>query len=58
MAITYTCRDVGVDCDWMTRGATEEEVMATISEHAAQIHPTIDLTPELIAAVKNVIKDE
>ena len=58
MAKTYTCRDVGVDCDWKTSGATEDEVMALISEHAAQVHPTIDLTPELVAAVKNVIKDE
>ncbi len=58
MAKTYTCRDVGVDCDWKTSGATEDEFMASISEHAAQVHPTIDLTPELVAAVKNVIKDE
>jgi len=58
MAKTYTCRDVGVDCDWKISGATEDEVMASISEHAAQVHPTIDLTPELVAAVKNVIKDE
>ena len=58
MTKTYTCRDVGVDCDWKTSGATEDEVMASISEHAAQVHPTIDLTPELLAAVKNVIKDE
>ena len=58
MAKTYTCRDVGVDCDWKTSGATEDEVMASISEHAAQVHPTIDLTPELVAKVRNVIKDE
>jgi len=58
MAKTYTCRDVGVDCDWNTSGATEDEVMATISEHAAQVHPEIELTPELVAKVRGVIKDE
>ncbi len=58
MAKTYTCRDVGVDCDWKTRGATEDVVMASIAEHAAQVHPEIDLTPELVAAVRSVIKDE
>lgn len=58
MAKTYTCRDVGVDCDWKTTGATEDEVMASISEHAAQVHPTIELTPELVAAVRKVVKDE
>ena len=58
MAKTYTCRDVGVDCDWKTSGATEDEVMAAIGEHAAEVHPEIDLTPELMTAVRNVIKDE
>ena len=58
MAKTYTCRDVGVDCDWSTSGETEDEVMASIGEHAAQVHPTIELTPELMASVRGVIKDE
>ncbi|MEE8488094.1 MAG: DUF1059 domain-containing protein [Gemmatimonadota bacterium] len=58
MAKTYTCRDVGVDCDWKTSAETEDEVMASIEEHAAQIHPDIELTPELVATVRGVIKDE
>ena len=57
MANTYTCRDVGVDCDWRTSGETEEEVMANIGEHAAEVHPDIELTPELMATVRGVIKD-
>ena len=48
MSKTYTCRDVGVDCDWNTSGETEDEVMAKIQAHAAQVHPTIELTPELV----------
>jgi predicted small metal-binding protein len=35
-----------------------DEVMATVGEHAAQVHPTIELTPELMATVRSVIKDE
>ena len=58
MTKTYTSRDVGVDCDWKTSGANEDEVMATIQEHAAQQHPTIELTPELVDSVRGVIKDE
>ncbi len=57
MAKTYTCRDVGVDCDWKTSGETEDEVMATIQAHAAQVHPEIELTPELVETVKRAIKD-
>ena len=58
MAKSYTCRDVGVDCDWKTSAETEDEVMAAIQTHAAQVHPTIELTPGLVDAVRAAIKDE
>ena len=57
MTRTYTCRDAGVDCDWKTSGETEDEVMANIEEHAAQVHPDIELTPDVVATVRGVIKD-
>ena len=57
MTRTYTCRDVGVDCDWKTSAETEDEIMATISKHAAEAHPTIELTPELVETVRKAIKD-
>ena len=57
MAKTYTCLDVGVDCSWSTTGETEDEVLANIGEHAAEVHPDIELTPELMATVRGVIKD-
>ncbi len=57
MTKTFTCRDVGVDCDWATSGETEDKVMANIGAHAAEVHPDIELTPELLTAVKAVIKD-
>ena len=57
MTKTYTCRDVGVECDWATSGETEDEVMANIAAHAAEVHADIELTPELMDAVKAVIKD-
>ena len=58
MTKTYTCLDVGVDCDWKTSGETEDEVMANIGEHAAEVHPDVELTPELMATVRSVIKDK
>ncbi len=57
MSKTYTCRDVGADCDWKTTGETEDEVMANIGDHAAEVHPDIELTPELMTTVRGVIKD-
>ncbi len=58
MPKTYTCRDVGVDCDWKTSAETEDEIMATVSKHAAEAHPNIELTPELVEMVRGAIKDE
>jgi predicted small metal-binding protein len=58
MAKSYTCRDVGVDCDWKTSAETEDEILAAIRTHAAQVHPTVELTPDIMAAVRAAIKDE
>jgi predicted small metal-binding protein len=57
MPKTYTCRDVGVNCDWKTSAETEDEIMATVSKHAAEAHPTIELTPELVETVRQAIKE-
>jgi len=32
MAKTYTCRDVGVDCDWKVGGGVEAEAMRKYQE--------------------------
>jgi predicted small metal-binding protein len=56
MPKTYTCRDVGGDCDWKTSAETEDEIMATVGKHAAEAHPTIELTPELVETVRQAIK--
>jgi predicted small metal-binding protein len=35
---TLRCRDVGVDCDFVAEGETEQEVMAKAAEHARKHH--------------------
>ncbi len=57
MTKSYTCRDVGVECDWKTNAETEGEIMAAIQKHAAEVHPTVELTPELVGAVRAAIKE-
>jgi len=32
------CKDIGVDCDFVARGKTEEEVLKKASEHAKKDH--------------------
>jgi predicted small metal-binding protein len=56
MVVTYACRDVGVDCDWSASAETEEGLMGLIAEHAKTAHPEIELTPDLVAAVKAAFK--
>ncbi len=57
MAKSFTCRDVGVDCDWKTSADSEDDIMAAIQKHAAEVHPDIELTPELVTKVRAAIKD-
>jgi predicted small metal-binding protein len=58
MAKVITCRDVGVDCDFVARGQTEEEVLKKCAEHARSAHGMQELSPELTAKVKAAIHEE
>lgn len=58
MSKVLKCRDVGVDCDFVARGATEEEVLQKAKEHAGQAHGFTDIPPELVDKVKGAIHDE
>jgi predicted small metal-binding protein len=58
MAKVLTCRDVGVDCDFVARGATVDEVLQKAKEHAAKEHGFADIPPELVEQVKAAIRDE
>ncbi len=57
MAKSFTCSDVGVECNHKMSGDTEAEIMAAIQKHAAEAHPDIELTPELVTKVRAAIKD-
>jgi predicted small metal-binding protein len=58
MAKVLTCRDVGVDCDFVARGATVDEVLEKAREHATKEHGFADIPPELVEQVKAAIRDE
>jgi len=50
------CRDVGVDCDWVATGETEEEIMKKAAEHAKKDHGMNEIPPELVQRVREAIK--
>ncbi len=58
MGKVLTCRDVGVDCDFVARGATEEEILRKATEHARKDHGFPGIPPELVEQVKRAIRDE
>jgi predicted small metal-binding protein len=48
--LTVSYREVGMDCDYVCKGETEEEIMKTAEEHAMKDHgykPEELMTPEL-----------
>ncbi len=58
MAKTYTCRDVGVDCDWKVGGGDEAEVMRKIRDHARAVHKMDPIPPDLERKVRAAVRDE
>ena len=58
MAKTVNCRDVGVDCDFVAHGETEQEVLQQCAEHARTAHGMNEIPPELAVKVRAAIRDQ
>jgi predicted small metal-binding protein len=58
MAKVLRCRDVGVDCDFVARGATVDELMEKAQQHARTVHGYETIPPELAEKAKAAIRDE
>jgi predicted small metal-binding protein len=58
MAYTIACKDAGVDCPFVSRGDTEEEVLQVGIKHVKETHGYTDeqLNPEFLAEVKRIMK--
>ena len=52
------CKDAGVNCDFVARGNTVEEVLKQCQEHAKKDHGMQTIPPEMLAKVKTIIRDE
>lgn len=58
MTIVVHCRDVGFDCDGVVRAETEEQAMQMVAAHARDVHSLQEISPEIAAKVKSVMKTE
>ena len=51
---SFTCRDVGMDCDWTVRASSEQEVLRLAESHAKKEHNM----PELDEQTRNKIREK
>jgi predicted small metal-binding protein len=47
-----------VDCDFVARGETEQDILQQCSEHARTAHNMNELPADLAEKVRNSIRDE
>ena len=57
MTKSISCADAGANCSWSTTAETEEEIMSKVAQHAKEDHPELEVTPELVAKIKSLIKE-
>ena len=58
MAKVMKCSSIGLACDFVAHGETEEQVMKQVAEHARKDHGMKAISPDLAAKVKSAIRDE
>jgi len=58
MSKTVSCREVGIDCDFVAKGETEQEVLQECAEHARKEHGMTELPADLAEKVRGAIRDE
>ncbi|MFC1958303.1 DUF1059 domain-containing protein [Chloroflexota bacterium] len=59
MAYTLACRDAGVDCDFVARGKTEEELLTEGVKHVKEVHGYTDAQlndPNFLEETKKLIR--
>jgi predicted small metal-binding protein len=57
MTKSISCADARADCSWSTTAETDEEIMNRVAQHAKEDHPDLEVTPELVAKIKSLIKE-
>jgi predicted small metal-binding protein len=58
MAKVVSCREVGVDCDFVAKGETEQDVLQQCAEHARSAHGMTEIPAELAEKVRTAMRDE
>ena len=56
MAYQFGCPEAGSACKWRTRGATEEEVLAKVAEHARKVHKVKQPTDTIMNYLRSTLR--
>ena len=57
MAKEMRCADVGMDCDFVARADSTDELMQQVAAQAAEAHGITEVSEELAAQVQSVIRE-
>ncbi len=52
------CSDVGLQCDYVARGHTMDELMEKANKHSAEVHSKTDYSDEEMKVVMAAIKHD
>jgi len=61
MSKQLTCRDLGMDCDYVVKGENREDVMKGAMEHATEVHPEMlatITTPEQMEQMQGLVESK
>lgn len=61
MGLKLACMDLGLDCSYVARGETMEELMADGAKHGKEVHGYTDEQlndPEMMKQIKEAVKQE
>ena len=58
MGKVLRCKDVGMDCDFVARADSEEELLKKAVEHAAKTHNMKEIPAEVLSKVRAAIRNE
>lgn len=58
MAKILRCNDIGMDCAFVAKADTEEEILKQAAEHAAAAHDMKKIPEDVLAKVRAAIRDE
>ncbi len=53
----FSCRDVGMDCDFKVQGETEDELLKKAEMHGQEAHGMKELTEDTRQKIRSVIHE-